>query len=202
MGNLKDKRNNIALLEDMIKDEKVGFVQIGQKVDFIMPDIFKIKKALVFKSKSAVGYEKELYYKISVKINLKNYMEYFNILDKHFNKKSKNINKVVDENQKDKYELVPRKTAEITIGVQELPIYIKNKLKKYVYHLDNANSIVKIYLRNKEEYRKNLAELKEIKKYLEKYKIGIKVYILCESEIILSMNKIEKREFVEFLNSY
>ena len=72
MGNLKDKRNNIALLEDMIKEEKVGFVQISQKIDFIMPDIFKIKKALVFKSKSVTGYEKELYYKISVKINLKN----------------------------------------------------------------------------------------------------------------------------------
>lgn len=202
MGNLKDKRNNIALLEDMIKEEKVGFVQISQKIDFIMPDIFKIKKALVFKSKSVTGYEKELYYKISVKINLKNYMEYFNILDKHFEKKSKNINKIADENQKDKYELVPRNTAEITIGVQELPIYIKNKLKKYVYHLDNKNSIAKIYLRNKDEYRKNLAELKEIKRYLEKYKFGIKVYILCESEIILNMNKIEKREFVEFLNSY
>lgn len=202
MGNLKDKRNNIALLEDMIKEEKVGFVQISQKIDFIMPDIFKIKKALVFKSKSVTGYEKELYYKISVKINLKNYMEYFNILDKHFEKKSKNINKIADENQKDKYELAPRNTAEITIGVQELPIYIKNKLKKYVYHLDNKNSIAKIYLRNKDEYRKNLAELKEIKRYLEKYKFGIKVYILCESEIILNMNKIEKREFVEFLNSY
>ena len=202
MGNLKDKRNNIALLEDMIKEEKVGFVQISQKIDFIMPDIFKIKKALVFKSKSVTGYEKELYYKISVKINLKNYMEYFNILDKHFEKKSKNINKIADENQKDKYELVPRNTAEITIGVQELPIYIKNKLKKYVYHLDNKNSIAKIYLRNKDEYRKNLAELKEIKRYLEKYKFGIKVYILCESEILLNMNKIEKREFVEFLNSY
>lgn len=202
MGNLKDKRNNIALLEDMIKEEKVGFVQISQNIDFIMPDIFKIKKALVFKSKSVTGYEKELYYKISVKINLKNYMEYFNILDKHFEKKSKNINKIADENQKDKYELAPRNTAEITIGVQELPIYIKNKLKKYVYHLDNKNSIAKIYLRNKDEYRKNLAELKEIKRYLEKYKFGIKVYILCESEIILNMNKIEKREFVEFLNSY
>ena len=57
-------------------------------------------------------------------------MEYFNILDKHFEKKNKNINKIADEDQKDKYELAPRNTAEITIGVQELPIYIKNKLKQ------------------------------------------------------------------------
>lgn len=201
MSNLKDKRNGIALIEELIENECFGIVEEAKKIKFIMPEMFRIKKLLALKSKQAKGYEKELFYKVSVKLTLNNYMEFFKILDTHFKNKKKDDNEDRNNNI-DKKQLSPRKSSEITIGTNTIPDYLKERLQKYVYFFDKDDKYIHVYLRNKDEYKRNLAELKFINNAVNKNMIKIKIHLISESQIIINMNKLEKKEFVEFLNSY
>ena len=208
MSNIKNKRNNLALIEEMIEKETEGFQNIAKSIDFIMTDIFKIKKALVAKSKTVAGYEKELYYKISVKINLKNYMEYFKVLDEHIRRKGKSINKntAIEEianpiDYKD-LELAPRVNAEITVGEKGISDNLKMRLKNFIYLNNSSDKRIDVYLRNTTDYNKNLNELKYIKKSLYSVGYNLNIHILGESNIIKSMDKKEKREFNEVFNKF
>ena len=129
-------------------------------------------------------------------------MEFFKLIDRFFDKKVKNLSSVKYKQKINEETLVPRKSAEVTIGVQDLPLYIKDKLKKYIYYLDKSSSALNIYLRNEKEYRQNISDIKSLEVSLKKYTIDIKIHIMVESNIVKRMNKIEKKEFVEFLNEY
>lgn len=202
MGNLKEKRNKIALIEEIIDSEMFGLVDVAKEITFVMTEISRIKKALFDKSKSKIGYEKEMYYKMAIKTNINNYMDYFKILDSHILKKSKNIGKPNNSKQPDKYELAPRKTAEIEIGQRDIPNFLKGRLKQFVYLQTSRPNSISIYLRNRKDYENNLSELKAIKGFLDTYKFNCKIYIIGSSKIIEDMSGVEKREFVEFLSSY
>jgi len=89
MANVKDKRNKLVLIEEIIEREEFGLYNIGKSIDFIMPEISKIKKVLLKKSNEKNNYEKELYYKLCTKMNLDNYLEYFKVLDQHIEQKKK-----------------------------------------------------------------------------------------------------------------
>lgn len=201
MGNAVKKKNSLVLLEEMIMNEQYGFVESFKNIEFIMTDIFKIKKILLQKSKEKTSQEREFYYRISVKINLKNYMEYFNILDKQFSKKRIESKKTAAE-IKDKHSLMPRKSAEITIKSPTIPDFVKNKLKSYIYVHSSNDNTVSIYLRNKDEYKEKLSELKNIRDNLKNNNLNIKIYIIGGSKIIENMSVAEKNEFRNFLLSY
>lgn len=199
--NAVKKKNDLALLEDMIMKEEQGIVSLFKNFQFVMTDIFKIKKILLKKSNEKISKEREFYYRVSVKINLKNYMEYFKILDNQFSKKkidsTKNIN-TGDNN----LVLEPRKSAEIVIKNKEIPNYIKAKLKPYIYLHSSNNNTVSVYLRTKEEYCEKLSDLKMIKEGLMNNSLILKVYIVGGSKIVDSMTPVEKNEFRNFLLSY
>lgn len=201
MGNAVKKKNSLVLLEEMIMNEQHGFVKSFENTEFIMTDIFKIKKFLLKKSNEKTSQEREFYYRISVKINLKNYMEYFNILDKQFSKRKIESKKTATQIQ-DKHSLMPRKSAEITIRNTTIPEFIKNKLKMYVYVHSSNDNTVSIYLRNKEEYKEKLSDLKYIRDNLKNNNLNIKIYIVGGSKIIENMSVAEKNEFRNFLLSY
>lgn len=198
MVNLKNKRNKLALIEEIIENEKFGLYNIGKSIDFIMPELSKIKKLLLKKSNEKTNYEKEFYYKLCIKINLDNYLEYFKILDQHIEKKRRQNKTIVTE----EYTFEPRKTAEITVGTNEISNTLRVKLKKYIYLQSSSPSMVTIYLRTKKEYNENISELKEINNMLKSLNIKFSIKIIGESEIIKNMNPKEKKEFIDFLRDY
>lgn len=201
MGKISKKKNGLALFEDMIMNEEYGIVQSFKNIEFIMTDIFKIKKILLKKSNKKTSQEREFYYRISVKINLKNYIDYFNILDKQFSKKKIESKKTPTQIQ-DKNLLMPRKSAEITIKRADIPEFVKKKLRSYIYVHSSIDNFVSVYLRNKEEYKEKLSELKSIKDDLNNNNLGMKIYIVGGSKIVENMNAAEKTEFRNFLLSY
>ena len=198
MANIKDKRNKLVLIEEIIDKEEFGLYNIGKNINFIMPEIARIKKALLKKSNEKSNYEKEFYYKLCTKINLDNYLEYFKALDKHIEKK-KRQNKTITSKE---YTFVPRKVKEITVGTNEISNKLRMKLKKYIYLQSSSPSVVTIYLRTKKEYNENIADLKEINNILKSLNIKLTINIIGESQIIKNMTPKEKKEFVDFLKTY
>lgn len=198
MVNLKNKRNKLVLIEEIIENEEFGLYNIGKGIDFIMPELSRIKKLLLKKSNEKINYEKEFYYKLCVKINLDNYLEYFKILDQHIEKNRRRSKAKSSE----EYTFAPRKTAEITVGANEMSNALRMRLKKYIYLHSSSPSMVTIYLRTKKEYNENIAELKEINNMLKGLNIKFSIKIIGESEIIKNMNPKEKKEFVDFLKTY
>lgn len=198
MVNLKNKRNKLVLIEEIIENEEFGLYNIGKGIDFIMPELSRIKKLLLKKSNEKINYEKEFYYKLCVKINLDNYLEYFKVLDQHI-EKNRRRSKATGSKE---YTFAPRKTAEITVGANEMSNALRMRLKKYIYLHSSSPSMVTIYLRTKKEYNENIAELKEINNMLKGLNIKFSIKIIGESEIIKNMNPKEKKEFVDFLKTY
>ena len=198
MVNLKNKRNKLVLIEEIIENEDFGLYNVGKGINFIMPELSRIKKVLLKKSNEKSNYEKEFYYKLCTKINLDNYLEYFKILDQHIEKKRKQNKTMVSK----EHTFAPRKTAEITVGANELSNKLRMKLKKYIYLQSSSPNIITIYLRTKKEYNENIAELKEINNMLKSLNIKSVINIIGESEIIKNMNAKEKKEFIDFLRTY
>ena len=198
MSNIKDKRNKLVLIEEIIEREEFGLYNIGKSIDFIMPEISKIKKVLLNKSNEKHNYEKELYYKLCTKINVDNYLEYFKILDKHIEQKKKR-NKAITPKE---YTYTPRKVQEITVGANEISKKLRMKLKKYIYLQSSSPNMITIYLRTKKEYNENIAELKEINNILKSLNIKLIIKIIGESQIVKNMTPKEKKEFVDFLKTY
>lgn len=198
MLTLREKRNKLALIEEIILNEQFGLYNVCKNINFIMPELSKIKKILLQKSNEKSNYEKELYYTICVKINLNNYLDYFKLLDQHIQKKKREGKTSSNK----KYTFAPRKRQEIVVGAKEIPISLKERLKKYIYLQTSNPGSVAIYLRTKKEYEENLFELKEINKELNNLNIKLTINIICESNIIKNMKPMEKKEFIEFLKDY
>lgn len=194
----KEKRNKLALIEDIIVNEQFGLYNVSKNMAFTMPELSKIKKILLNKSHEKNNYEKELYYKISIKINLNNYLDYFKVLDEHIQKNNKQKKSF---NNKEMI-LSSRKTAEIVVGVNDITDEVKMKLKKYIYLQTSSPKAITIYLRKNKDYLDNIAEIKEISRMLQKTSTKLDIKIVCESNIIKNMNPLEKKEFISFMKSY
>lgn len=199
--NIKEKQQMISVLETMILEGKSGLLDKSKNINLNNQDINTIKKALFQKSKISKGYDKELFYKMSIKINTGNYKTMFRTLDNHL-KKSKPVEpkEVLDYDSIKNIE--EREAKPVVITAQSLPPYLREYLNNYVYILDSTLNIVRVYFRHKNEYISNITTMKKIKEGLDKLELNLKIHFLSESKIISNMSTIEKKEFISFLDTY
>lgn len=199
--NLKEKQNKINIISNMIIEGKHGLLENSKCINFNIQDINLIKKTLFNKSKISKGYDKELFYKLSIKLNTGNYKTMFKTIDNHF--KRNNIvepKKVLDYDSISNIE--ERAAKPVIITAQDLPNYLRDNLKDYVYILDSTLSLVRLYFRNNTEYTNHIKNIKNIKESLDKLNLNLKIHFLSESTLIKNMSKLEKKEFTDFLDMY
>lgn len=199
--NLKEKQLKIESICTRIMDGKYGLLENSKNITFNIQDVNIIKKSLFNKSKISKGFEKELFYKASVNLTLASYENIFKTLDNYLKKpKTRDSKKSVDYDVENNYEERPAKM--VTINPEVLHSKLKNDLKDYIYLFDSTLNVVRLYLRNSAEYIINLNEINKIQKSLEVVGLDIKIHYLSESKIIKNMTKLEKKEFINFLDTY
>lgn len=199
--NLKDKQNKINLISNMIIESEYGLLDKANSLIFNVQDINLIKKTLFQKSKISKGYEKELFYKLSIKLNTGNCKNMFKTLDNHF-KKNKSIEPKSVMDYDSELNLEERSAKPIIVNAQDLPDYIREYLKDYVYLVDSTLNLVRIYFRNNIEYINEIDKIKKINESLSNLDLDVKIHFLSESAIIKNMSKIERKELDSFLDVY